>query len=127
MKVVFRKSDHEHVRRLLKALHWLPVKERIVFKIATFVFSISDGPGLSVAVQTKTTVSCANLGLCFPLVLWSGSPCPEHPSCSHPTLQFSLTVHNLKPFSLLPPTLTCSSPLTGTECCTDLKKKKIYL
>ena len=26
------------VRPLLKALHWLPVQERIIFKIATFVF-----------------------------------------------------------------------------------------
>ena len=33
----FRKSRHEHVRPLLKALHWLPVKDRIVFKIATCI------------------------------------------------------------------------------------------
>ena len=37
-KVVLRKSRHEHIRPLLKALHWLPVKERIIFKTATFVF-----------------------------------------------------------------------------------------
>ena len=37
-KVVFRKSRHEHVRPLLKVYHWLPVKERIIFKMATFVF-----------------------------------------------------------------------------------------
>ena len=37
-KVVSHKSRHEHVRALLKALHWLPVKERIILKIATFVF-----------------------------------------------------------------------------------------
>ena len=30
-KVVFGKSRHEHVRPLLKALHWLPVKDRIIF------------------------------------------------------------------------------------------------
>ena len=30
-KVVFRKSRHEHVRPLLRELHWLPVKDRIIF------------------------------------------------------------------------------------------------
>ena len=39
-KVVFRKSRHVHVRPLLKALHWLPVKDMIIFKIATFVFRV---------------------------------------------------------------------------------------
>ena len=42
-KVVFSKSRHEHVRPLLKALHWLPVKDRITFKTATFVFRFVDG------------------------------------------------------------------------------------
>ena len=37
-KAVFRKNRHVHVRPLLKALHWLPVKDRIIFKIATLVF-----------------------------------------------------------------------------------------
>ena len=30
-KSFFRKSKHEHVTPLLKKLHWLPVKERILF------------------------------------------------------------------------------------------------
>ena len=30
----------EHVRPLLKALHWLPVKDRIIYKIGTFVFCL---------------------------------------------------------------------------------------
>ena len=30
-------------RSPLKALHWLPVKERITFKVATFVFCFFDG------------------------------------------------------------------------------------
>ena len=42
-KVVFCNCRHEHVRPLLKALHWLPVKERILFKIATFVFCFFHG------------------------------------------------------------------------------------
>ena len=73
-KVVFRKSRHEHVRPLLKALHWMPVEERINFKIAA-LFSVSlivlchhtclhvsqcaHLRGLSVPVQMgKTTLSC---------------------------------------------------------------------
>ena len=73
-KVVFRKSKHEHVTPLLKKLHWLPVKERILFKIATFAFCFFDGtlpPYLSscLSVYTrshtlhtvlmKKTLSCA--------------------------------------------------------------------
>ena len=42
-KVVFRKSKHEHVTPLLKKLHWLPVKERKLFKIAAFAFRFFDG------------------------------------------------------------------------------------
>ena len=39
----FRKGRHEHVRPLLKALHWLPVKERIILKTAAFAFLFFDG------------------------------------------------------------------------------------
>ena len=42
-KVVFRKRRHEHVTPLLKKLHRLPGKERILFKIATFAFRFFDG------------------------------------------------------------------------------------
>ena len=34
-KICFRKRKSDHVTPLLKALHWLPVKERIEYKIAT--------------------------------------------------------------------------------------------
>ena len=30
------RAEHEHVRPLLTALHWLPVKDGIIFKIAIF-------------------------------------------------------------------------------------------
>ena len=60
-KVVFGKGRHEHVRPLHKALHGLPVKDRILFKIAIFVFSFFDGtlpPYLSwcLAVYTPSTL-----------------------------------------------------------------------
>ena len=42
-RVVFHKSRREHGRPLLKGLHWLPVKERIIFKITAFVFRFCDG------------------------------------------------------------------------------------
>ena len=53
-KGVFRKSRREQVRPLLKALHWLPVKESVLFKIATFVFRFFDGtlpPHLSLCLS----------------------------------------------------------------------------
>ena len=37
-KLFFTKYKYEHATPLLKKLHWLPVKERILFKIATFAF-----------------------------------------------------------------------------------------
>ena len=42
-KVAFCKSRHEHTGSLLKALHWLPIKERITSMIAIFVFYFFDG------------------------------------------------------------------------------------
>ena len=56
-KVVFRKSKHEHVTPLLKKRHWIPVKERILFKIATFAFRFFDGtlpPYLSSCLSVYT-------------------------------------------------------------------------
>ena len=38
-KVCFRSRKYDHVTPLLPNLHWLPVKERIDFKIATLVFN----------------------------------------------------------------------------------------
>ena len=37
-KIIYKKKKNEHVKPLLKSLHWLPVKERIDYKIATIVF-----------------------------------------------------------------------------------------
>ena len=84
-------------------------KTGLFFKISTFVFNISDGtlPSylsscLSVYTPSRTLRSSSdeeqkdgNLrALVTGRSLCSGSPCLEQPSCSHPTLQFSLTVQN---------------------------------
>ena len=37
-KIIFRKRKYDHVTPLLFELHWLPVKERIDFKIATICY-----------------------------------------------------------------------------------------
>ena len=37
-KLIFKSHKHDHVTPLLKELHWLPVKERIIFKILTIVY-----------------------------------------------------------------------------------------
>ena len=42
-RLTFRKKRHDHVTPLLKKLHWLPVSERIVFKLATLSFCYFDG------------------------------------------------------------------------------------
>ena len=38
-KVCYRSRKYDHITPLLQNLHWLPVKERIDFKIATIVFN----------------------------------------------------------------------------------------
>ena len=119
-KLVFRKSRHEHVRPVIKALHWLSVKEKIIFMIAIFVFRFFDGTlsqylssCLSLYTLYRTLHSNSDekrkkrkkklllvknrnlrtFGSRF--ILCSGSPCLEQPSCSsHPTLQFFLTVQS---------------------------------
>jgi hypothetical protein len=42
-RLTFRKKRHDHVTPLLKKLHWLPVAERIDFKLATISFRYFDG------------------------------------------------------------------------------------
>ena len=39
-KVIFRKRKSDHVTPLLKSLHWLPVKQRITYKIAMLCHKI---------------------------------------------------------------------------------------
>ena len=42
-KLVLRKSKYDHVTPLLQKLHWLPIKFRRQYKIATFVYRFFDG------------------------------------------------------------------------------------
>ena len=113
-KVLLRKSKHEHVTPLLKKLHWLPVRERILFKMATFAFRFFDGTlppylssCLSVYTPSRTLRSSSDgkkknsfqckmetQGLWSPVVLCSGAPCLEQSSSLHPTQLLPLTVQN---------------------------------
>ena len=38
-----RKKKHDHVTPLLKHLHWLPVKQRIDYKICLLTYKVLDG------------------------------------------------------------------------------------
>ena len=42
-RLILKKSKRDHVTPLLKELHWLPVKYRIQYKLATLAFSHFDG------------------------------------------------------------------------------------
>ena len=42
-KLVLRKSKYDHVSPLLQELHWLPIKFRPQYKLATFVYRFFDG------------------------------------------------------------------------------------
>ena len=43
VRLVMKKSERDHITLLLKELHWLPVKYRIQYKIATLAFRHFDG------------------------------------------------------------------------------------
>ena len=121
--VVFRKDRYEHVRPLLKALHWLPVKERIIFKIAAFVFRFFDGtlplylsPCLSECTPSRTLRSTSDEKALFglPVVLVR---LPSFGTTFLLTSDTAVLSHSskclLKPFSLLRPALSCSNLFTG--------------
>ena len=42
-RLILKTSKHDHVTPLLKELHWLPVKYRIQYKLATLAFRRFDG------------------------------------------------------------------------------------
>ena len=112
-----------HVRPLPDAFHWLPVKERIIFKTVTFV--------LCVFLWYPAIVSlCVHSFSDWPFQFrWENFPVQDgklramgfgYRSFSETFLLTSDTAvlsHSLKlllkPFSLLLPTLSYSNPLTG--------------
>ena len=42
-RLIFRKKRSEHVTPMLISLHWLPIKQRIKYKLATLAFRYFDG------------------------------------------------------------------------------------
>ena len=57
LKKIWKKSKRHHVTPLLKELHWLPVKYRIQYKLATLAFRHFDGtppPYLSSSLHIST-------------------------------------------------------------------------
>ena len=108
-KLLFYESRHEHVSSQSTSL---TACQRVIFKIYIFVFHFSDGtlaPYLSSRLSVyspshtlqsnsyeKHTLSCTRWKLkgfgyqLFPVQARG----LEQPSCSHPRLQFSLTVQN---------------------------------
>ena len=110
-KVIFRKSKHEPGTPLLKKLHWLPVKERILFKIATFAFRFFDvtlPPYLSSCLSLYTPsralrsssdeksflCKMETQGLWSLVILCPGAPCLKQSSSPHPTQLLPFTVQN---------------------------------
>ena len=68
-----RKSRREHVRPLLKALHWLPVEDKIIFKIATFVFRFFVGFLFLFFWRTLPPCLSSSLSVCTPRTFRSSS------------------------------------------------------
>ena len=132
-KGLFHKYRHEHVRPLIKAVHWLPVKERIIFEIVSFVSYFFDGtlpPYLSsfISMQTsshtlrfssdfKKSVSCARWELNGLVTGCSLFRLPLSETTFLLTVDTAVLSHSskllLKAVSLPLPTLSYSNLLTG--------------
>ena len=61
-RLILKKSQRDHVTPLLKELHWLPVKYRIQYKLATLVFRHIDG-------TLPPYLSSSTINHCAPFVL----------------------------------------------------------
>ena len=44
-KVITRKKKSDHVTPILRELHWLPIAQRIVFKLLLLTFKVLNGKG----------------------------------------------------------------------------------
>ena len=68
-RIVSLSSKRSHITPILKTLHWLPVKERIIFKIILFVYYIVNGTApdynksLLRLYQPTRTLRSSNSGL----------------------------------------------------------------
>ena len=68
-RIVSLSSKRSHITPILKTLHWLPVKERIIFKILLFVYYIVNGTApdynksLLRLYQPTRTLRSSNSGL----------------------------------------------------------------
>ena len=60
-RIVSRRPRHEHITPVLENLHWLPVQQRIMFKVVLFVFKCLNGlapPYLAELITVKEN-SCS--------------------------------------------------------------------
>ena len=71
--MIFKVGKHDHVTPLLKQLHWLPVEQRITFKVLLLVFKCLNGKApaylselLEVYVPPRSLRSASKGLLCVP-------------------------------------------------------------
>jgi len=62
-KLIFHASKRDHATPLLKQLHWLPVKNRIHFKVLTFIFKCITGLGPAYLSSCLTLYTPGHRGL----------------------------------------------------------------
>ena len=92
-KLVLRKSKYDHVTPLLQELHWLPMKFRPQYKIATFVYRFFDGSLPGYLSQTLCAYEpTRNLrSSCEKLLKAPESPKAQHQNVRRAFLQLSCT------------------------------------
>ncbi len=115
-QLILKKSKRDHVTPLLKELHWLPVRYRIQYKLATLSFRHFDGtllPYLSSSLSTYQPSRCLrssterllkipktnlktfgerSFGYIAPSV-WNSLPADLRASPSLPTFKVNLKTH----------------------------------
>src|SRR5690349_12226611 len=112
-RAVFRSTKYSHVTPILKSLHWLKVKERIVYKTVSLTYESIITPGQSYMShliemkQPATTRSCTLITLERPNIPSRCKLSNHWFQHSAPQIWNSLPSSFRTPFSLNQPLLSC--------------------
>ena len=112
-RVIARSRKFDHITPLLIELHWLPVEQRIIFKILLFTFKVVNGLAPSYLSELLEAYIPRRM-------LRSSTQMLLHEP------KFNLKTYGSRAFSVCEPRLWNSLPLEIRRCdCIDTFKKKL--
>ena len=80
-RLVTDTRKYDHITPVLRDLHWLPIRQRIVFKLATMVYKCQHGLCPSYLAENCILLS-ATRGRAAPSIGWQiGTACSKNTNC----------------------------------------------